>query len=99
MPKPLTQRQQEIYLTILCYIELHGFPPTVRDLCHMTGILAPNGVVCHLSALCKKGWITRDHTTARGIRPVGAKLTLTFDDTETGRAARALVKEPRTCHA
>jgi repressor LexA len=59
-PGKLTRRQQEIYDYICDHIEAHGYGPAVRDICQRFGIESPNGVMCHLKALEKKGMIQRD---------------------------------------
>ena len=55
----LTTRQKEIYHFIRKHIEMKGFPPAIRDICEEFGISSPNGVMCHLKALQKKGFINR----------------------------------------
>ena len=56
---PLTRKQQEIYDFISRRIETRGYPPTIRDIGTAFEIRSPNGVMCHLKALEKKGYITR----------------------------------------
>jgi repressor LexA len=56
---PLTDKQQKIYNYIRKHIETKGFPPAIRDICDAFGISSPNGVMCHLKALQKKGYIHR----------------------------------------
>jgi len=51
----LTQRQREIFNYIREKIENRGYGPTVREIGHNFGIKSPNGVMCHLKALEKKG--------------------------------------------
>jgi repressor LexA len=65
----LTPRQQEIYDFICQRIDDRGFPPTIRDIGTAFDIRSPNGVMCHLKALEKKGYITREGKSARAIRP------------------------------
>jgi repressor LexA len=71
---PLTAKQQQIYNFIRKHIETKGFPPAIRDICEAFGISSPNGVMCHLKALQKKGYINRvekrdnkQRAQARGI--------------------------------
>lgn len=71
---PLTDKQQAIYNFIRKTIETKGFPPAIRDICDEFGISSPNGVMCHLKALQKKGYINRvekrdnqQRAQARGI--------------------------------
>ena len=63
----LTKKQQAIYNFIRKHIEEKGFPPAIRDICTEFGISSPNGVMCHLKALAKKGAITREFNASRGI--------------------------------
>ena len=55
----LTVKQQAIYNFIRKHIETKGFPPAIRDICDEFRISSPNGVMCHLKALQKKGYIHR----------------------------------------
>jgi repressor LexA len=65
----LTARQQEIFDFICRRIDDRGFPPTIRDIGTAFAIKSPNGVMCHLKALEKKGFIVREGKSARAIRP------------------------------
>ena len=65
----LTPKQQQIYDFICRRIEERGYPPTIRDIGTAFAIKSPNGVMCHLKALEKKGFIARDGKAARAIRP------------------------------
>ena len=51
----LTDRQREIYEFIRVKIESRGYGPTVREIGAEFKIKSPNGVMCHLKALEKKG--------------------------------------------
>lgn len=71
---PLTAKQEQIYHYIRSHIETKGFPPAIRDICDAFSIVSPNGVMCHLKALQKKGYInrvekrgTQQRAQARGI--------------------------------
>src|SRR5258707_1021473 len=66
----LTDRQREIYEFIKDKIESRGYGPTVREICEAFGIQSPNGVMCHLNALVKKGLILRQGRSARAIQLV-----------------------------
>ena len=56
----LTDRQQRVYEFIRDKIRNRGYGPTVREIASEFDIQSPNGVVCHLKALEKKGLITRE---------------------------------------
>ena len=66
----LTERQKEVYDFIKDKIESRGYGPTVREIGDGFGIKSPNGVVCHLKALEKKGLIRRDWNQKRGVELV-----------------------------
>ena len=66
----LTERQREIYEFIRERIECRGYGPTVREIGKGFKIKSPNGVMCHLKALEKKGLITREEHSARAIQLV-----------------------------
>jgi repressor LexA len=75
----LTEKQKRIYDFIRSKIETRGYGPTVREIGEGFGIQSPNGVMCHLNALVKKGLITRKGRSARAIqlvdyRPPSAEL-------------------------
>src|SRR5713226_4214373 len=77
----LTDRQRAIYEFIRDKIENRGYGPTVREIGLGFDIKSPNGVMCHLKALEKKGLIKREGFSARAIsllnyRPQGSGLPL-----------------------
>src|SRR3989454_7578570 len=66
----LTERQKEMYHFIRQKIETRGYGPTVREIGLAFEIRSPNGVMCHLKALEKKGLIIREGFSARAIQLV-----------------------------
>ena len=64
----LTERQREIYDFVRDKIVTRGYGPTVRDIGAHFGIRSPNGVMCHLKALEKKGLISREPGKSRAIQ-------------------------------
>jgi len=64
----LTARQREIYNFLKDKIVNRGYGPTVREIGANFGIRSPNGVMCHLKALEKKGLITREAHMSRAIQ-------------------------------
>lgn len=76
----LTEKQEAIYSFIKQEIIEQRLSPTVREIGEQFGIRSSNGVMCHLRALERKGWIKRDHYLSRGItlitEPITQLLTL-----------------------
>lgn len=64
----LTERQREVYDFIHERIRNRGYGPTVREIGLQFGISSPNGVMCHLKALEKKGLIRREPNMSRAIQ-------------------------------
>ncbi len=63
----LTERQQDVYDLIRSLIVNRGYGPTVREIGEHFGIKSPNGVMCHLRALERKGMIRRSPNKSRAI--------------------------------
>jgi repressor LexA len=63
----LTTRQKEVYEFIREKIRNRGYGPTVREIGSHFNISSPNGVMCHLKALEKKGLIVREPNMSRAI--------------------------------
>ncbi len=79
----LTLRQREIYEFIRSKIQGRGYGPTVREIGTQFEIKSPNGVMCHLKALQKKGLISRQPNMSRAIEllqetPAGNHRALKF---------------------
>src|SRR5438309_2243432 len=64
----LTARQREIYSFIRSKIQGRGYGPTVREIGNQFQIKSPNGVMCHLKALQRKGLIHREPNMSRAIQ-------------------------------
>jgi repressor LexA len=67
--QPLTQRRQAILDFIVEHIEENGYPPTVREIGQCVGLSSSSSVHFHLKALEKGGYIQRDGSLTRAIRP------------------------------
>jgi len=80
----LTPRQKEIYQFIRGKIQGRGYGPTVREIGNQFEIKSPNGVMCHLKALQKKGLIHREPNMSRAIQ--------LLDDPTTAPAPAAGIK-------
>ena len=66
----LTKRQKAVYDFIRDKIRNRGYGPTVREIGDEFNIRSPNGVMCHLKAIEKKGLITREKNLSRAINLV-----------------------------
>ena len=67
LQETLTERQQTIFNFIRNKIEQRGYGPTIREIAEEMGFRSPNGVICHLTALQKKGLINRTNNQSRSI--------------------------------
>ena len=67
----LTTRQASVFEFIKDRVQSRGYGPTVREIGEHFQISSPNGVMCHLRALERKGLLTRvrkhDRAIARAI--------------------------------
>ncbi len=68
--KDITPRQRTVLQFISDYITQQGYPPTYQEIADAFGIVSKHGVVRHLIALERKGYISRSDTLARSIRIV-----------------------------
>lgn len=57
MSEEPTKRQQELLDFMADWERLEGCPPTVREMMYGLDVQSPNGVMCHLVALQKKGYV------------------------------------------
>ncbi|MFK7737733.1 MAG: transcriptional repressor LexA [Pirellulaceae bacterium] len=67
MASQLTTQQKYVYDYIRDKIVTRGYGPTVREIGEHMNIKSPNGVMCHLKALEKKGMIVRKANKSRAI--------------------------------
>ena len=67
----LTSRQQQVYQFIIHYLDLHGYAPTLQEIAIHLEIRGNLGVLRHLAALEKKGYIRRTAGSSRGIVILG----------------------------
>ncbi|MFO7947504.1 MAG: transcriptional repressor LexA [Armatimonadota bacterium] len=68
--KELTPRRQEILDFIVSYIDDNGYPPTVREIGEKVGLSSSSSVHFHLKALEASGYLQRDGSLTRAIRPI-----------------------------
>ena len=67
----LTGRQQEIWEFLVEYVDLHGYPPTVREIGEAVGLASPSTVHAHLANLERAGLLKRDPTKPRALELIG----------------------------
>ncbi|MBN1827108.1 MAG: transcriptional repressor LexA [Candidatus Eisenbacteria bacterium] len=65
--KELTERQNEIYEFLVEHYRENGYPPTIREIGFRFGIRSTKGVVDHLTALERKGYIRRGLGKSRAL--------------------------------
>ena len=63
----LTEKQKLVFAFVREQIVQRGYGPTVREIGEQFHIRSPNGVMCHLRALEKKGLIYRSPNKSRAI--------------------------------
>ncbi len=64
----LTQQQTKVLTFVEGHLAGNGFPPTIREIGRAVGLININAVRGHLTALEKKGYITKEPDKARSIR-------------------------------
>ena len=63
----LTKRQQEVLEIVTAYINEYGYGPSLREIGKKLGVSGTLGVMKHLEALDKKGYLRRQEGSPRGI--------------------------------
>ena len=67
----LTPRQQQVLDCIAGHIDDNGYPPTLREIAAALKVSGTLGVIKHLQALEKKGYLEKETGSSRGLRLVG----------------------------
>lgn len=76
----LTDRQMDVLKAWAAHYEEKGYPPTLRELGRRLGIRSTNGVAEHVSALKRKGMMTkRRDLHSRGMRLTAEGAALLTD--------------------
>lgn len=70
MQKDLTPRQRQILDYIVQHIDIHGYPPTVREIGEAVNLSSSSTVHAHLKNLEDAGLIKREAILTRAIRIV-----------------------------
>jgi repressor LexA len=64
----LTYKQIEFLRILQHYVKEHGFSPTVRELCQITGIKSTSTIKGYIDRLVEKGVIEKEDGKPRTIR-------------------------------
>ncbi|MBK8025243.1 MAG: transcriptional repressor LexA [Chloroflexi bacterium] len=64
----LSEKQKSILRFMDQYIDLHGFPPTIREIGNAIGIQSTSVVNYNLNKLVTAGYLMREAQAARGLR-------------------------------
>lgn len=63
----LTKRQREVLDIVTEYVNQYGYPPSLREIGRKLSVTGTLGVMKHLEALEKKGYLHRQEGSPRGI--------------------------------
>lgn len=74
----LTPRQSQVLAFITEFIDIHGYPPTLREIGHHLEVNGTLGVMRHLQALEKKGYLTKSAGSSRGIMLTGRSSSVSL---------------------
>lgn len=55
------EAREKILKAIISYVDKHKYPPTVRELCDITGYKSTNTVYSHIHKLLEDGLLETDH--------------------------------------
>jgi len=70
MTKPISTRQKQILHCIQQHMDVHGYPPTVREIGTAVNLSSSSTVHAHLKTLQEQGHIQRDAVLTRAIKLV-----------------------------
>ena len=74
MERQLSYRQRQILQYIVVHTEMHGYPPTVREIGQAVNLRSSSTVHAHLRNLEQAGLIRRDAVLTRAIRVVAGNV-------------------------
>ena len=66
---PITDRQREVWRWVRDHHARERIGCSVRDVCRAFGFDSPNGALCHLRPLRKRGWVEWRDDRANTIIP------------------------------
>ncbi len=82
----ITARQKMVLDFIADHLERHGYPPTLREIGGHLGVSGTLGVMKHLDALERKGYIRKTAGSSRGIMITGPGTVVSVPIVGTVRA-------------
>lgn len=71
----LTEAQQRTLNAIRDYIDAHGIPPSIRDVCHVMGLSSTSSVQIHFTNLQNAGAIEVRRHVPRSVRVLWPRPT------------------------
>jgi len=74
----LTPRQSQVLAFVTGFIDSHGYPPTLREIAAHLEVNGTMGVMRHLEALEKKGYLTKSAGSSRGIAVSGRSSSVSL---------------------
>lgn len=74
MQRELSHRQRQILQYIIQHTQMHGYPPTVREIGEAVNLSSSSTVHAHLRALEQAGLIRRDASLTRAIQIVAGNV-------------------------
>jgi repressor LexA len=77
----LTDRQRNVYEFLISFNKQYGYPPTMQEIAAHLGVTGNLGVIKHLNALEKKGYIKRSSGSSRGINITAMKSAIRYAET------------------
>lgn len=76
-PPQLTTQQRRVFDAVSTYIDLNGYPPSIREIGAAVGFASVSAVVNQLNNLVAAGYLRRDPSRSRAIsiikRPEGSQ--------------------------
>lgn len=91
--KKLTDRQKKVLQFILTSLDDRGYPPTIREIGTHMSIRSTNGVNDHLKALERKGYLIRDQSKSRALRPLHSPDGTPIDELGGGSGSSPSVQQ------
>lgn len=72
-----TSKEPDVHQFIVGYWGTHGYAPSYREIANGVDLKSLNAVKLHVTALIRKGLLTREQRRARTVRPSQPQETVT----------------------